>query len=105
MILGSAVVRIWPNVPLLILVSGLLNSAWLKMLKNSARNSSFKCSPCSGVVLESAKSKLVRPGPRKKFLGKLPYVERLGFATTWASDGNSVGPGVQGKGLLLSPQR
>src|ERR1700730_6960259 len=99
MIRGSAVLVSRPNVVLLLmLVIGLLNSAWLKILKNSARNSIFSRSPTSGVVFAKARSKFARPGPRRKFRGKEPYVASDGSATICASEGNSPGPGVHGSG-------
>src|SRR5579863_1435228 len=100
---GSAVVKIWPNVGLVMFVSGLLNSGWLKRLKNSKRSSSLTFSCHNAVVFDTAKSTLVRPGPRRKLRGTVPYVARAGFATTWASDGKTVGPGVHGSGSLASP--
>src|ERR1700675_1549312 len=103
MIRGSAVVRIWPNVPLEIFVSGLENSAWLKILKNSNRSSNFNLSRNNGVVFETVKSTFVRLGPRRKFRGTVPYVASAGWATTCASDGKMPGPGVHGSGSLPSP--
>src|ERR1700686_4821638 len=103
MMRGSAVVRIWPNVPLVIFVSGLENSAWLKILKNSNRSSNFNLSRNNAVVFDTAKSTFVRPGPRRKFRGSVPYVASAGFATTCASDGKMPGPGVHVPKLFASP--
>src|SRR5215468_9579933 len=87
MMRGGAVVIICPNVPSVIIVSGLRNSAWFKMLKNSARNSILSLSPTSGVALATARSKLDSPGPLKAFLGSVPYVRKAGLATACAEVG------------------
>src|SRR5262249_17801730 len=68
--------------------------AWLKMLKNSARNSSFNLSLIA-VVLAKARSKLMYPGPRIELRANVPYVASEGLATICALDGKIVGPGTQ----------
>src|ERR1700676_3143530 len=73
---------------------GLRKFAWLRRLKNSARNSSFIRSPMRAVVFENAKSKFTYPGPRSEFLARVPYVDNDGSATTWESDGNTVALGT-----------
>ena len=60
----KSVLVIWPNVRLLIFVSGFANSGWLNTLKASARNSTFRRSAIA-VVLASAKSRFVRPARGK----------------------------------------
>src|SRR5262245_7668984 len=86
MIRGSAVVVICPNVALVIEVSGLLNCARLNVLKNSARNSTpTRSLPPKRVILATAKSKLVRLGPRKELRGSVPYVRNDGLVT-YATD-------------------
>src|SRR5690242_11628141 len=82
------------NVPSPLLITfGLRKLAWLKMLKNSARNSSFSLSLIA-VVFANARSKLMYPGPRRKLRGYVPYVASEGSATTCEFDGNIPGPGV-----------
>src|SRR5258707_15190129 len=77
----------------LLITFGLRKLAWLKMLKNSARNSSFNRS-LMAVVLAKARSKLTYPGPRKKFRGYVPYVASEGSATTCELAGKIPGPGT-----------
>src|SRR5271165_6294004 len=100
MMRGSYVAVTWPNCDALILfplppIPGFSKLAWLKMLKNSARNSSLVRSVID-VVFEKAISRLMYPGPRIKLRGSVPYVASAGFATTCALDGNIPGPGTQG---------
>jgi hypothetical protein len=83
-------------------VSGLANSAWLKMLKNSPLISNVTLSVIA-VVFDTVRSTFTIPGPRRKFRENVPYVAKLGFATTCASEGKIFGPGVQGGGSLASP--
>lgn len=99
MILGSYVLMTCPKVLLDILVSGSLNSAWLKMLKNSARTWKATRSVIL-VALASARSKFARSGPRRMFLPE-PYLpvmtdelgeEKLVPEKYWL-------PGVPGVGL------
>src|SRR5690349_7041085 len=78
---GSNVVEIRPNVPLVIEVFGSLNWTVFRMLKNSARNSILSFSPHSGVTFPISRSRFVRLGPRKAFLGKEPYVRSPGLVT------------------------
>src|SRR2546427_10624038 len=91
MIRGSAVPVICPKRLLVIVVLGLLNSAWLRTLKASARNSSLTLSLKMGVVLASARSKFVRPGPRNAFRGRLPKVRSAALAIACAELGNPPG--------------
>src|SRR5580692_1566886 len=104
MIRGAAVPTICPNWLELIFVIGLLNSAWLKMLKKSPRISSFARSRKIAVVLENDMSTLIWPGPRKRFRGRFPYVPNDGFATTCSLEGNILAEGTQvAIGLFESP--
>ncbi len=65
----------------------------MKRLKNSARNSRLLCSVIC-VVFDTAMSRLIEPGPRMKFRGKVPYVANAGLATICSSEGNTAGPGT-----------
>ena len=58
-----------PKVPLVMLPEGLMKFAWLKMLKNSARNRNETPS-LIGVTLLMPRSVVSIPGPAKNLAGK-----------------------------------
>src|SRR5579864_6781465 len=62
---GSRALVMSPKLPAEKSPTGLLNCAWLKTLKNSARKSSDKRSVKCAVLLSDT-SKFSRPGPWKK---------------------------------------
>src|SRR5580698_3183244 len=75
---GSRALVTLPKVLLLMSPAGLLNCAWLKILKNSPRIS--KCiASLSGIIFDMPKSVLLNPGPWKNRRFAVPKVPQSGL--------------------------
>src|SRR5215469_12485895 len=77
---GALALVTLPKVPLLMFPLGLLNWAWLKMLKNSPRiRKDFDS--VRGIAFCSPRSVLLKPGPWKKRRLAVPKVPHSGLGT------------------------
>src|SRR5271165_4568229 len=86
--LGTLVMT--PKLALLTSPFGLLNRAWLKMLKNSMRKSNAICSRIT-VRFEKPKSVLLNPGPWKKRRLAVPNVPGTQFCANAPTLGKQAG--------------
>src|SRR5436309_1832485 len=90
-----------PNEDVPKVVLGLLKCAWLKTLKNSARNSACRFSSMRK-LLNAEKSQLFRPGPRTCPMPPLPNLNGAGSAKQLVSNHCVTCFGVATDGQVMS---